>query len=270
MDRAALRSSERHGIRLRTVAVPAEHGGWGFLLEPIVLGLLLSPTMAGLCLALATAGGFLARHPLKLFLHDRRRSIRTARLSLAWKVALSYLALSLVAVLGAYFLSGLRPLLPLFLASPLAAAYLVYESRSEARSLAAELTAPCALAAAAPAIVLAGGWAGTAAAALWALLIARAVPTILYVRARLRLERSGRSDTAPVLLGHAGALLLVGALWWVGLVPLLGLIAIAAIAARAAYGLSAQRSPATAKQVGLQEVGWGCAFVLIVLAGYWM
>ena len=45
-------------VRLRSIALPTEHGGWGFTLEPILLGLLVAPTWAGFGLAVATAIGF--------------------------------------------------------------------------------------------------------------------------------------------------------------------------------------------------------------------
>ena len=32
---------------LRSVAMPAEHGGWGLTLEPGILGVLLAPSLAG-------------------------------------------------------------------------------------------------------------------------------------------------------------------------------------------------------------------------------
>jgi hypothetical protein len=32
---------------VRLVALPAEHGGWGLLLEPIALGLAVAPSLAG-------------------------------------------------------------------------------------------------------------------------------------------------------------------------------------------------------------------------------
>ena len=54
------------GVRISSVALPAEHGGWSLLLEPIALGLLLAPTVPGLFLSLAATGAFLARHPFKL------------------------------------------------------------------------------------------------------------------------------------------------------------------------------------------------------------
>ena len=36
------------GVRLRTVALPVEHGGWGISLEPVVLGLLVAPSASGI------------------------------------------------------------------------------------------------------------------------------------------------------------------------------------------------------------------------------
>ncbi len=58
----------------KTVALPAEHGGGSFLAEPAILGLALAPSAAGACLALAALAGFLARHPLRLALIDRRKA----------------------------------------------------------------------------------------------------------------------------------------------------------------------------------------------------
>ncbi|MFN8095814.1 MAG: YwiC-like family protein [Vicinamibacteria bacterium] len=60
----------------RPSSLPAEHGGWGLLAEPIVLGLVLAPSAGGSCLALAALAAFLARHPLRLVLMDRRKGAR--------------------------------------------------------------------------------------------------------------------------------------------------------------------------------------------------
>src|SRR3989304_8628992 len=62
-------------VRMRLVALPAEHGGWGLLMEPIALGLAVAPTAAGAVLGPAALGGVLARHPPKIALADRRRSV---------------------------------------------------------------------------------------------------------------------------------------------------------------------------------------------------
>ena len=46
---------------IRSVALPTEHGGWGFLAEPILPGLLVAPSWAGLLLSLAALAVFLDR-----------------------------------------------------------------------------------------------------------------------------------------------------------------------------------------------------------------
>jgi hypothetical protein len=60
-------------VSLRAVALPPEHGGWGFVLEPLILGLAVAPSAAGAALAFFALGAFLARHPLKLLLNDVSR-----------------------------------------------------------------------------------------------------------------------------------------------------------------------------------------------------
>ena len=50
-------------VRLRPLALPVEHGGWGLVFEPIVLGMLLAPSLVGLFISVAATGLFLARHP---------------------------------------------------------------------------------------------------------------------------------------------------------------------------------------------------------------
>src|ERR1044071_4882431 len=60
-------------VSLRPLALPAEHGGWGFLFEPMLLGILVAPSWNGALVGTATLFAFLARHPLKLALHDAMR-----------------------------------------------------------------------------------------------------------------------------------------------------------------------------------------------------
>ena len=47
----ATQSRAKNGVRLKTIVLPAEHGGWGLLFEPIALGLLVAPSIAGFYLA---------------------------------------------------------------------------------------------------------------------------------------------------------------------------------------------------------------------------
>src|SRR3954465_4543353 len=83
------------GVRLKTLALPTEHGGWGITLEPVVLGLLVAPSLAGAGLALATVGAFLVRHPFKIVTGDRRRGRRFARTPYAERFTLVYAATGL-------------------------------------------------------------------------------------------------------------------------------------------------------------------------------
>ena len=79
-------------MRLRVLALPPEHGCWGLLLEPIVIGLVAAPSRAGALIALAATGVFLSRQPLKVLLNDVAAGRRAARTYTAALLAVSYLA----------------------------------------------------------------------------------------------------------------------------------------------------------------------------------
>jgi hypothetical protein len=100
----------------KAVALPTEHGGWGLLGEPVVLGLVLAPSASGACLGLAALAGFLSRHPLRLVFMDRRRGVRYPRTALAERffagyalAALLLLAAAFALASGALRLRGPRP-----------------------------------------------------------------------------------------------------------------------------------------------------------------
>lgn len=256
-------------LNLRSVAIPAEHGGWGFLLEPVVLGLLVAPSAAGLLLGLSALGLFLARHPLKLAVADYRRGRRFIRTGLAERFALLYSAAAILGLAGALALAGTGILLPLLLALPLAALQLAYDFNNRTRDAVPEIAGPVALAAVGGSITLAGGWTLPPALALWALLAARAVPSVLYVRARLRLEHGRPSPRLPAVAASGLAALLALALWRAGLTPLLAAAALMALLARAWLGLY-RRRPALARTIGFREMGFGLLTVLLIALGWAM
>jgi hypothetical protein len=98
-------------------------------------------------------------------------------------------------------------------------------------------------------------------------LAARVVPTILYVRARLRLLHGHAASVAFVILSHLAATVAVLALALLGLVPKLAAAALFILLLRAALGF-AERRPVTAKRIGLRELGFGALTVFAVAAGY--
>jgi hypothetical protein len=176
-------------------------------------------------------------------------------------LALGGLAVAVVRV-------GPGPLVPLAVAAPFALVFALYDLRYESRRLLPELLAPAAIAASAPAIALAAGWSGAAAAGLWALLVLRSVPTVLYVRARLRLEKERPVDRRAAIGAHAAAVVGGGALTVLGPGPALPVAGLGLLLGRSLVGLSSRRRPAKPKQVGLAEIGWGGVYVALVVLGY--
>src|SRR5688572_3480097 len=117
------------GVRLKTLALPTEHGGWGITLEPVLLGLLVAPSWAGAGLGLATVCAFLARHPFKIVAGDRRRGRRFARTPYAERFTLAYAAGAAAGfALALYASTDYTFLLPLAAAAPLAALQLWHDA----------------------------------------------------------------------------------------------------------------------------------------------
>ncbi|MBN1966996.1 MAG: YwiC-like family protein [Anaerolineae bacterium] len=255
-------------VRLRPIALPTEHGGWGFLLEPVLLGLLVAPSPGGIALALAALGMFLARHPLRLALTDRRRGRRFARTGVAERFVLLYGALAAVSLAVAALIARPGVLVPLLAAAPLLTVHIIYDAQGNSRHWLPEMLGPTALAANAACIALAGGWTLDAALALWPILVARAVPSVLYVRARLRLERGTAPSVVLPLASHALGLAALVLLAAARVIPWLAVLALIILLARATYGLSEYRQRVPAKTVGFQEIGYGLLTVLLTAAGY--
>ncbi|HEU4597793.1 MAG TPA: YwiC-like family protein [Pyrinomonadaceae bacterium] len=267
-DRAK-RDSARGRVRLRTVALPTEHGGWSFTLEPVLLGLLVAPSLAGLFIGLAATGAFLARHPFKIVAGDRRRGRRFPRTPYAEAFFLLYGALALAFALAtAATAISYAFLLPLLVAAPFVVVQLFFDATGRSRALAPELAGSAGLAAVSASIALADGWPIVPALALWALLAGRAVPSILYVRARLRRLHGETPPTLHVFVTHAAALALVCLLAWLKLAPPLAALAFLVLLLRAFTGLSAPRDKGSAKQVGITEIVYGALTVFAVAFGH--
>ncbi|HET9314998.1 MAG TPA: YwiC-like family protein [Vicinamibacteria bacterium] len=254
-------------VRLKSIALPAEHGGWGMLAEPILLGLLVAPSWAGLGIGLAAVFAFLARHPLKIALGDRRLGRRAARTALAERFALGYAAIALAFLLPAAA-GATGWWVPLAAAAPLGAVQLAHDVRNRGRHLLPELLGGVALGSVAAAEVRAGGWSLAAALVAWAVMALKAVAAILYVRARLRCDRGLEFGRAAVIvihvLGIAGALVLAAQ----GRLPWLAAAAFAVLLARAVHGLSRFHRRVRPQAVGFLEMAYGLGFVLTTAAGY--
>ncbi|NDJ61814.1 MAG: YwiC-like family protein [Chloroflexi bacterium] len=255
-------------VIIRSVALPSEHGGWGFLIEPIILGLLVAGSGAGLLLAAGAFGIFLIHQPLKVAVKDRRKGRRPPRAIWAERFAMGYGLLALIPTL--ILIASVPPtfLLPVLLAVPFAAVQLYYDARNQSRHLIPEICGALALAMIAPAIAVLGGWDVLAALPLWVILALRAITAILYVRSRLRLERGATVAPQPVWIIHAAALILVAGLALTAITPWLAVLPFGVLLARALIGLSRYRQPRKVSIIGAQEMVYGLVTAIVVAAGY--
>lgn len=256
------------GVRVRSVALPVEHGGWGLLFEPIVLGLLVAPSLVGLCVALGATGAFLTRHPFKLAAADWRRDRKSSRGTLAMRFGLLYVCVAAFAFLMAFRLADRNLFLPLLIAAPITSVQLLYDYFGRSRSLVAELAGSGSTGAVATAIAIAGGWHYPAAFGLWLILAARTVPTILYVRARLRQLHRKSASPGLVIIVHLLAVLVGLEFARSGLIPFLAVGALVILLARAVLGFSKHGKKVTAKELGLRELGFGAMTVFATFIGH--
>jgi hypothetical protein len=250
------------------VALPAEHGGWGFLAEPVVLGLVLAPSAAGLCLSLAALAAFLARHPLRLALIDRRKRVRYPRTALAERVFVAYATAALALATAALALAPYPFWPPLAVAAPVGLVALAFDALGRSREALPEAAGAVALGASAPAIALAGGAPAAFAWGAWALLALRAVTSVLYVRARIRLDRGLAAGPRAVHAGHAAALAAATGLAIVGWVPMLAPVVFLVLLARSGWGLSGRRGAVRPQTLGFQELGYGLLTLALLVVGY--
>jgi hypothetical protein len=250
------------------VAIPAEHGGWGVLVEPIVLGIALAPSAAGACIALAALAAFLSRHPLRLWLLDRRKRVRYARTALAERVFAAYALLAVLLLAGAFARAPTAFWPPLAAAAPAAGVALAFDALGRSREALPEAAGALALGATVTAIALAGGAAPGPAWGAWALLALRAVASVLYVRARIRLDRGLPAGPRRVVGAHVAALAVAGALAATGAGPWLGVAAFAVLLGRAAWGLSAVRRVIRPQTLGFQELAYGALTLVLLAVGY--
>lgn len=254
-------------VSWRLVMVPTEHGGWAFLAEPVLLGLLVAPSWSGALLAAAALAAFVARQPLRLLLADRRRGRRYPRTAMAERGFAACALAAAAALAGAFALGDRRLALGLAAIAPLAAAALAFDLGRRSRAVAAEVAAALALAGLATAIALAGGRPTAHAFALWAALAGRVIPTIVYVRARLRLDRGEPAPVAAAIAGAAAAIGLASLLVAAGLIHPFAVPAMILLLVRAAWFLSPLRPRLATAGLGVTEIAFGLVTVLAIAGG---
>ncbi len=251
---------------VREVVVPTEHGGWGFTAEPLVLGLLVAPGLPSVGLAAAGMAVFLARRPVRLLSADRKAGRRLPRTSVAIGV-LVVLAGIVAAGIAVAALTAVGPFwIPLAVAVPFGAVQQWYDLQNRQRALLPEILGPLALAALAPAMLLAGGVGAGVAAGAWLTLAARVASSILLVRIQIRRTRGRPYSTPPLyVVGWLGVVALTAAAW-VGWAP--WLIPVALVGVALWNMLSVRRPPTTPKFLGWSQMAFGLVVVVLFAIGY--
>ena len=242
----------------RDVVLPKEHGSWSLAFEPIVFGLVAAPSAGGAWLALAVAGAFFARRPLRLGWSKESGERRAAaRAMLALCAAAIALGLGLATAQGG--LGWLGWLVPSALCG---AVFVAFDVRRDGRAAVAEVAGAVAFALVPAALAALAGRAPETCIALAVLMVGRAAPTVLTVRAALRMAKTGEPKIAPAL-GCAGAALasaaFCAAVGWTRWPAVAGL----AVLAGRSFGLLVFPRPILrARTIGLIEAVLGLAYVL--------
>jgi hypothetical protein len=250
---------------LRSVALPAEHGGWGLTLEPGLLGLLIAPSPAGWCIALGAMVAFLARTPLKLVAVDRRRGRRLERTRLAQRVAAAELTLLAVLAVSAVRLAEPWFWVPGLVALPLLAVEGWFEVRSRGRRLLPELAGAIGVCSVAAMVVLAAGESGRLATGVWLVLAARVATSIPHVRAQIARLHQRPSQARAVAGGDVAAVVLAAAA--VGLAGDVAAGALAVVAVLAIQRLAGGRPVPRPVVLGLRQMGLGLGVVVVTAIG---
>lgn len=250
---------------LRSVAVPAEHGGWGLTLEPGLLGLLVAPSFAGLCIALAAMVAFTSRTPLKIAMVDLRRGRRLERTKAAAAVGAAELLLLGALVVGAVLSAEGAFWAPLLIAAPLILVEVSYEVRSRGRRLVPELAGAIGVCSVAAMVVLADGGSVGLAVGAWLVLAARVTTSVPWVRSQIARLHASEIDGSVQFRVDAAALIMAGAAVWAERGLVLGAAAIAVvITLQRMAGHKPVPRPAV---IGMRQMAMGFGVVLAAALG---
>ena len=265
---SASNTTETAKVKWRSIALPVEHGGWGFTFEPILLGLLVAISPAAWEISVAAIAVFLARRPFKLAATDlvRRRWLPRSRVAAGFAIAYGMVALA--GIVGAIVTAAAPFWQPLLVAAPLAGIAMYADAHSRSRTVGAELAGSIAMGATVTMIALADDWEIVAAFGLWLVLAARAVTTVALVRSQIRRVHGRPVGEKTVYGAEAGTLAILILAAAADIVPWMAVAAIGAIGV-VAY-ISLQRPPVAAKTVGWTQIGVGLGVVLFTAIGVWL
>ncbi len=242
----------------RDCIAPKEHGSWSLAFEPIALSLLVAPSLPGALLAVVFTAGFFARRPLRIGWSEHRGARRTAARN-------AFFLCSAVAALGfagAMAFAGVAWIVWLFPVALAGGVFAFHDTQGAGREETAEVAGSAAFALAPAAFAILAGWSAASASVLALLMVARSVPSVLFVRAFLRAAKTGvRRDAlalAMASVAFVGSVLLHDS----GIAPLFAVLAMLVFLLRALAVLVVFRPAWRARRIGMIEAVLGAAFVV--------
>ncbi len=263
-------SKKNNNIRLRGIALPNEHGSWGFLFEPLVAAVAIAPTIQSFSVSILVIGVFLTRQPFKIRFSNWLESRDLPVNRFADKFIAAYGALVAAGLVACVFLLPVESLWPFALVIPLGIYQVYCDVFRKSRQLLPEITGAVAISSSAAVITFAAGWTTAEAIALWGVLIARFATSILYVRNRLLLEKGKKYKIVPTISLHLFALAGVSFLAFNGFSSWLVAAAFVLLLIRASAGLSIYRKKTKAMVIGVWEVVYGLITVSAIIAGHYV
>lgn len=212
----------------------------------------------------------LLRQPLKVILSGGLAGRSLPQTTLALKFAAAFFSIFCVGAVGAAFNTRPESFIPFALVLPFAVYQIYCDANRKSRSLLAELLGSTALTASIAVIALAAGWGYPKSLSLWAIITARLIPSILYVRNRLRLEKGKTYSWIVPISAHAAAAGLVLVLAIDHLAPYLPVPMFLILLVRSAIGLSSYRKKVKATKIGIGEVIYGTLTILALIIGHYV
>lgn len=182
---------------------------------------------------------------------------------MAWRWTVIYGSISILAIVLGLTSSSWRPLNALIAAIPFVLIYFYHDILKPSRSWLPESSGALVFSAVTAAIGMAGGLDLYKSLALSALMAARGVPSVAYIRARIRLEKGRLGKIWPVMLIQLLALGLVLLLFLNNALSWGAVVAILILVLRALLGLSRFRWERSIRMVGLMEMGYGLLFIFL-------
>lgn len=242
------------------VALPKEHGAWGFVLEPLLFSLLVAFTLDGLLIALVMFFMFLSSQPFKLI----TTKSTSKRLRFAAKVALLfYLSISIVSLVVLILSADFYSIIPFYTAIILLFLYKIAEYNSLSRNLFVELLPIFSMTLVAISIIMIDSSFNINPIVFGVLLLSRAIPTVFYINAKVKWVKGFKFSVLPTHLLNVGFLLFVIYAGLNNLLPLLSILGSVLLTIRAIIGFSKFSFTKTVKQIGVAEFVYGSLFVVI-------